>query len=90
MARILPLITALIVVVAAGFVHGRWTQRWEKSPELEAAVQRLDAIPKNVGNWKGSAGPEIDANELALAATDLEIGIRRAVGGVTATEPGIG
>jgi hypothetical protein len=67
MTRVFPLLTALIVVVGAGFVHGRWTQRWEKSAELEAAVKRLDRIPEVAGNWKGRLAPEIDDEELALA-----------------------
>ena len=70
MSRILPLLTALIVVAVAGFVHGRWTQRWEKSPELEAAVLRLDRVPQSVGNWKAHAAPEIKAEELAQAGAD--------------------
>ncbi len=70
MSRILPLLTALIVVTAAGFVHGRWTQRWDKSPALEAAVQRLDRVPLSVGNWKARPAPEIKAEELAQAGAE--------------------
>src|SRR4029077_8489020 len=70
MSRNLPVLTALLVVLVAAYVHGRWTQRWEKSPELEAAIQRLDNIPPRAGNWKARPGPEIDPEELALAGAE--------------------
>ncbi len=70
MSRILPLLTALIVVVGAGYIHGRWTQRWERSPELAAAVERLDRLPDSAGNWKAMSAPEIDPQELALAGAE--------------------
>jgi hypothetical protein len=68
MSRTPSLLTALIFVVAAAYVDGRWTQRWEKSPQLEAAIQRLDKVPNSAGEWQARPAPEIDPEELALAA----------------------
>src|SRR5208282_643333 len=70
MARVLPLLAALIVIVVSGFVHGRWTQRWEKSAELERAITRLNRIPEIAGNWKAQQAPEVDSEELALAGAE--------------------
>lgn len=44
---------AAILLVAAGFLHGRLTGRWGHSEELAEAVGRLGAVPKQVGDWKG-------------------------------------
>ena|SRR5438105_4019902 len=70
MSRLIPLLTALIVVLIAAYVHGRWSQRWEKAPELEAALQRLDRVPEAAGNWHARPAPEIDPEELAVAGAE--------------------
>jgi hypothetical protein len=70
MTRTLPLLTALIVVVGAAYVHGRWTQRWEKSPELEAAIGRLEKVPETAGNWKARPATDVDPVELAQAGAE--------------------
>ena len=70
MLKSLPLLTALLVVVVAGYIHGKWTQRFEKSPELQQAAARLAVIPLNVGNWTAHPVPDIDPEELALAGAE--------------------
>ena len=38
MLRILPIVIAVPLVIAAGYVHGRWTDRWSPSRAVEAAA----------------------------------------------------
>jgi hypothetical protein len=65
----LPFAVGLAVVIAAGLVYGAWTQRWRKSPDLEAAAARLRNLPDAVGRWKGEP-VEVDPQELALAGAE--------------------
>jgi hypothetical protein len=57
---------ALALVIAAGLVHGRWTQRWSASRAVEDAVARLGQVPTNVGAWQGRL-LEMDREQLARA-----------------------
>jgi Protein of unknown function (DUF3485) len=52
MPRVFPLLTALAVIFGTGVIHGLWTNRWQGSPELAAAVARLDRAPNDLGPWK--------------------------------------
>lgn len=51
MNRTTAFLIALGVVLGAGFVHGRWSDRWHRSPELERALARVPAVPTSFGNW---------------------------------------
>src|SRR4051812_26867673 len=53
--RPLPLIAAFLVLLASGLVHGFWTQRWQSSQALDAAVGRLYSVPLETARWKGTA-----------------------------------
>jgi hypothetical protein len=55
MLRALLLTTALALVIAAGLVHGRWTDRWTTSHAVEEAVVRLERVPMTLGDWQGRA-----------------------------------
>lgn len=67
--RLLPFLVGLGVIVASGYVHGLWTQRWEKSVELEAVVARLERLPGDLPNWKVYDG-DIDDRALARAGAE--------------------
>jgi hypothetical protein len=66
MLRILPLITALPLLLAVGLAEGFWTNRWGSSAELEAAAARLADVPLNVGEWEGEAR-ELDERQITKA-----------------------
>jgi hypothetical protein len=66
MTRLLLSLAALLVLTASGFVHGLWTERWQKSRELEDAAARLGHAPADVGDWQGR-GDQLDPATLALA-----------------------
>ncbi len=54
MKRLLPWITALVLLAAAGLAHGLYTERWRPSDALAAAAARLDRVPRTVGDWQGT------------------------------------
>jgi hypothetical protein len=66
MIRGFPLLIGLAIVAVVALVQGGWTQRWEKSVELESAVQRLAAAPDDLGSWKAELS-ELEADALAAA-----------------------
>lgn len=66
MIRGFPLLIGLGIVVVVALLQGRWTQRWEKSAGLQAAVQRLTDAPGDLGSWKAEPS-ELEADALAAA-----------------------
>jgi hypothetical protein len=46
-------IPASLALVAAGLVHGYWTDRWATSADTQEAARRLTAIPLRLGEWEG-------------------------------------
>jgi hypothetical protein len=53
MTRIYPPLTALLLLVVCGVVHGLWTDRWARGEEPAAAADRLDRLPLVLGDWEG-------------------------------------
>lgn len=53
MLRTLPPLAATVLTVAAGLVHGYWSDRWAPPVETAQAAERLTAIPLVVGDWDG-------------------------------------
>lgn len=45
------------LLVTSGLVRGHLTGRWGTSSELAAAVDRLDQVPRSVGDWVGKDVP---------------------------------
>jgi hypothetical protein len=70
MRKLVPLVTGLVIVVAAGVVHGIWTDRWKLSDEPEASGSRLNNVAWNLGEkeslWEGEEGTELDSEALAI------------------------
>lgn len=58
----LPTITAAALVLLAGAVYGRWTDRWTYSTELRDAVEDLTKLPMNIDEWEGRA-VELDEDQ---------------------------
>ncbi len=56
MTRALTFAAGLAVVIASGLVYGAWTQRWQKSADLEARAAKLRELPDEFGRWKAPAG----------------------------------
>ena len=64
--QLAPVFVALGLMLGAGLLHGRWTGRWAASSALRAAVQRLAALPRTVGDWEGRDGT-VDSESLEMA-----------------------
>ena len=69
MTRILTFAAGLAVVIASGVVYGAWTQRWQKSADLEARAAKLRDLPDEVGRWK-SRPADLDPEALAMAGAE--------------------
>ncbi len=55
MTRLIPALTASVLVIACGVVHGFWTDRWQNRPaETADAAARMEALPLEIGDWSGS------------------------------------
>ncbi len=64
-SRVLPLASALVIVISSGLVHGRWSDQRAVEGALEEARVRLAHIPWTVGPWQGTE-TEIDRAGLGL------------------------
>jgi hypothetical protein len=69
MKRMLTFAAGLVVVIASGWVYGAWTQRWQKSANLEARAAKLRELPDDFGPWKGEPA-ELDADALAMVGAE--------------------
>ena len=54
--RSLPWVVALLILFGSGLIQGRLDGRWATSPDLAAAVSRLDRLPRELGTWTGTDG----------------------------------
>jgi hypothetical protein len=70
MMRYLFGLTALAAVIAAGIVHGVWTDRWGTPLEPTALAARLDQLPLVLGEWQGQ-DLDYDWKELGPVAGSL-------------------
>jgi hypothetical protein len=66
MPRILLIVAALAVLVAAAVVEGIRSNRWGATEDLKAAAAKLDRVPTAFGAWKSTEVP-IDAEILKKA-----------------------
>lgn len=70
MNRIVAVMSAALIVLVTGFVHGTWTQRWQQSAELDAAVARLDNVPMHISGWLAGNALTIEPEELKAAGAE--------------------
>lgn len=52
-ARYLPTALAAALILGAGTLYGRWTNRWGYAPEFRRVVEALPRIPHDLGRWHG-------------------------------------
>ena len=79
---LVPFFVALPIVVASAIWQGGKTERWGKFPELDVCAARIDKIPLEIGEWKGTLGPKMDENirKYAGAVGDTQILYTNAAG----------
>jgi hypothetical protein len=68
MSRSLHAVAAVVLVVAAGTVHGLWTNRWGATEELKTAIARLDSVPRSLPGWDPVPTPPLSTNQTGGAA----------------------
>ncbi|MBX9623567.1 MAG: EpsI family protein [Gemmataceae bacterium] len=77
-----PVVAAVAAVAAAGVFHGRLTDRWGSSGQLEAAVAAMDRVPDRFGEW-AAAGEDRPLDDDALRVGGIRGHVQR-----TFTGPG--
>lgn len=53
-------VALVATTVTAGFVHGRWTNRWGHRPNIISAGERLEKLPLVIGNWQSKGDSPLD------------------------------
>jgi hypothetical protein len=66
MTRTLLPALALLALLASGFVHGLWTDRWRTTGAPAAWAGRLADVPRTFGDWEGQDF-NLDARSLQIA-----------------------
>lgn len=46
-------LAATLFLLSGGLVHGIMTDRWHSDPGIASAVEKLSAIPMQIGEWEG-------------------------------------
>jgi len=67
MLRYLPIALVAALLLFDGFVHGRWTGRWQVSMELQSATERLQRVPMVLGDWQGETLTPLSDREVQQA-----------------------
>lgn len=67
--KILRIITAAVLIVGAGLVHGAWINRWGPSPEMAQLAARFESVPMTIGDWTASPF-ELGARERKMAGAE--------------------
>lgn len=47
------ILIAALALLGGGFLHGFASERWRTTQELEAALERVDLVPLDIGDWQG-------------------------------------
>ena len=80
----IPFVVALPIVVCAAIWQGNQTERWGAFPELAVCAKRLENVPLEVGDWKGTLGDKLDerTRKAAEAEGDTSVTYENAKTGV--------
>jgi len=70
--KVAPFVVAILVMGIAGYVQGKWSERWGTFPELQIFAKQLDAIPMQVGEWQGKDGAKSDDKIMKVAGAEGE------------------
>jgi hypothetical protein len=66
MTRLHATLTAFVLLLASGLLHGLYVERWHASEALEKAATRLERVPLVIGPWRARAEAS-DAEEFDQA-----------------------
>lgn len=48
----LAILAGLAFTLSAGYLYGRFTQRWGPPPDLQGAATHLETLPESIGTWQ--------------------------------------
>jgi EpsI family protein len=71
--KYLPIGLAVVIMIAAGALQGKWSERWGTFPELQIFSEQLDKIPLQIGEWKGADQEKSDERTLKIAGAEGEL-----------------
>lgn len=68
MARFVPFIVGLGLLLGSELLHGNWTNRWQWSGEPEASCAKLPPQGESmvVGEWKGTPSPALEQQDIII------------------------
>lgn len=66
MARLIPAILGLALLVSYGVAEGLATNRWRDAGDLDRAAARVADVPKTIGDWE-ARDEELGARETVVA-----------------------
>lgn len=64
---------AVLLILSAAFVHGRWSHRWNPF-DRDAVNAKLEKIPLEFGDWRGQDAPEED---ISTWRDEMDLGLIR-------------
>jgi Protein of unknown function (DUF3485) len=70
MMRTLTLLAGVGLLLGAGFLHGRWTDRQYSATELKDAADRLTQLPRTIGDWRGGEDKPLEARVLKASGAE--------------------
>ncbi|MBI1313466.1 exosortase-associated EpsI family protein [bacterium] len=62
----IPLLTGLLLLIAGGIVHGRWSGRWTTT-DLNGIAARVHNVPRQINDWICIEEGTVSDDELKLA-----------------------
>ena len=77
MRRHLPAAVMAALILTAGTIHGRWTNRWARATELQHAVDHLGKLPLTLGDWEGRENVLDEKEQKLYAASEAVVWVTR-------------
>ena len=65
MMRFFAYVSAIVIIIAVGVLHGGRSGRWGASQQLQRAAERLDDVPRSFGDWRSEAF-ELDPRQVEM------------------------
>jgi hypothetical protein len=65
-ASIVCIVLVAALTLATGVIHGRMRNRWGPTADGKAAVEQLEKIPLQFGNWHCESSEKLDATSLKM------------------------
>ncbi len=77
MRRHIPIAVVAALILTAGTIHGRWTNRWARATELQYAVDHLGKLPLTLGDWDGKEHVLDEKERNLYAASEAVVWVTR-------------